>query len=702
MKKTLFCLMAVLMLLSMVSVSCDREYDITLNTEAAIRKLASPSGLKAVIGDGNVAVSWNPVPDADYYEIYRRDFNAEGQLQTAFMLIGNVTAGVNRQTVYQDVVGYHNPLEAGVRYDYAVMARRATSHIEDDVRYTDSDLSGAVSVTLETVPAQGSALAAPATVMVSDAGFKRYIYWDMVENASSYAVYKIDADSPDYANMTTLSLTSGLYGAVIVDADPTDTSLITDVEAGNFAYAVIAKKADGYLLASAPASASIEVNADLDTPANLAVVANDIEGTIIISWDDVACADSYTVYRSTACDGAYAAISVTPEYYGNTATWVAEDNTAQVNITYYYKVVAQNTAGQISYATAAVNSKITQSSSLAAPTNLTATDGVYGDRIALEWDAVDEATDYTIYRKGEDDDFFTEVSGLTLLYRDLDNKVLTYDDGALLAGVDANNYVYTYKIMAVNTAKSLRSPFSATATGYILPNGESEDSLAAPVVAALQAGTFNGFVKIQWQRVAGAESYDIYVSQGDEAGVVSTTGYFLVAQVTDGAADADASPEAGYDQAYAFGQADTPNDDFLFEPGIQYNFVLVSVDDDAFSQSRHSALSTAAASYLNALNQPTITATNVNATTVDIAFDSNSETVYGDVTYTVRIGQQADYDGDPQAGGASLGNYTEVQLSNGQTIAHGEVAGTYVVWLAVAENNTTEESASAPVGITVP
>lgn len=177
------------------------------------------------------------------------------------------------------------------------------------------------------------------------------------------------------------------------------------------------------------------------TPTN--VSASVSSSCIEVTWSSVSGADSYNVYRATSASGTYS-------YKGNTSYAYYTDCSVTAGTTYYYKVTAENSAGESaksSYTYAKVPTSGggggdnpgggggTTPTKPSAPTGLKATQN--GEVIHLTWNSVSSATKYYIYRN-------TSSSGnYTLINESYTNS---YDDDyAFTSGT-----TYYYKVSAVN------------------------------------------------------------------------------------------------------------------------------------------------------------------------------------------------------------------------------------------------------------
>jgi fibronectin type 3 domain-containing protein len=154
---------------------------------------------------------------------------------------------------------------------------------------------------------------------------------------------------------------------------------------------------------------------------------------------------------------------------------------------YYYWVRACNSKGCSEYS--AYNSGYRRVLPPSIPTNVSASDGTYTDKIVVSWSSVSGATSYETFRA-------TSVGGAK------ENVALTsatsYNDTSPQPDV-----TYYYWIIACNTGGC--SEFSNYDPGYkrALPPSSPTNVLASN-------GTFSDKVVVSWNSVSGATSYEIY------------------------------------------------------------------------------------------------------------------------------------------------------------------------------------------------
>ncbi len=212
---------------------------------------------------------------------------------------------------------------------------------------------------------------------------------------------------------------------------------------------------------------------------------------VVISWNAIAGATGYDVYRGITL-------------LGRTTNVTYTDNAATTSST-QYRVIARNACGS----TAEGSDNGYKASTLATPV-VSATDGTSCEYVTITWSAVTGASSYDVYRESA----FLGNTGNT-----------TFTDNN--AGTTATQY----RVVAKN-ACSNSSPGT--------DNGHKSAGPASPVVNASD-GTNCEFVSVSWNAVSGANSYDVYrgmnflvnttnTSYNDYGSVYSPTPYKVIAK----------------------------------------------------------------------------------------------------------------------------------------------------------------------------
>jgi fibronectin type 3 domain-containing protein/putative cell wall-binding protein len=311
------------------------------NAVLAKLSLETPVATGAKIDGRNIVVSWNSVANAQKYEVYR----SESETGT-YTKIATV-----EESTYTDTKA-----SSGKVYYYKV---KATSEIYTDL---NSALSNAVSagVTLEIPVATGAKVEAR-NIVVS---------WNSVANAEKFEIYRSDSETGTYTVIAATAYTS------YVD---------TTVVGGKVYYYKVKAVNETYPELNSALSNVVSVGVTIETPAVAGTTIKD--GNVVVTWNSVANAQKYEVYRSDSETGTYANLTTTAD-----TSYV--DTTVVGGKVYYYKVKAINeTYPDLNSALSnAVSAKVTLGTPVLIGTN--DKDG----NIVISWNSVASATYYEIYK----------------------------------------------------------------------------------------------------------------------------------------------------------------------------------------------------------------------------------------------------------------------------------------------------------------
>ncbi|MBR2131981.1 MAG: hypothetical protein IJ955_05465, partial [Oscillospiraceae bacterium] len=199
----------------------------------------------------------------------------------------------------------------------------------------------------------------------------------------------------------------------------------------------------------------------------------------VITWEKVAGADKYEVYRATSKSGTYSKL------YTTTGTKFT-NTSVTAGTTYYYKVKAicsANSGGNSAFS--AVKS-ITTPVALTAPTGVTASNNASTGKPVVKWNKVSGAEKYEVYRAMSGDSTYELLATVT-------GTKLTN------SSVSAGEVCY-YKVRAV--AGNKKSVFSSEVSCM--------GKLAQPVVSVQN---LSGKSIITWDEVPEAATYYIYYAE---------------------------------------------------------------------------------------------------------------------------------------------------------------------------------------------
>ncbi|MCP4599807.1 MAG: peptidoglycan DD-metalloendopeptidase family protein [Proteobacteria bacterium] len=181
---------------------------------------------------------------------------------------------------------------------------------------------------------------------------------------------------------------------------------------------------------------------------------------IRVTFSPVSGAERYTIYRARSLNSKYSTL-------GHITSTTYDDMGLGTGKTYFYKVRAWNSSGYSGYSSTDSGHVGIEVSVPEVPTDVSASDGTYADRIRVTFAPVVGAEHYTIYR----------AISLNATFSTLGNiDGTTYDDTSVPAGT-----TYFYKVRAWNSAGY--SDYSITDSGYSGTIGNQD--VTAPQLTSL-------------------------------------------------------------------------------------------------------------------------------------------------------------------------------------------------------------------------
>lgn len=205
---------------------------------------------------------------------------------------------------------------------------------------------------------------------------------------------------------------------------------------------------------------------------------------ISLTWSSVGSTTAYYVYRGTSSSGNYSIVGTTtsPNY---------TDTGLSPGTAYYYKVQAANIVGGGAYSSVVCAVTLTSSSTLSAPTNLTAT-AASTSQIYLTWSAVSGASYYYVYRTTANSGTYTLVA---------QPSTTGFTDTGL-----SMNITYYYRIQAVSGGAV--SGYSAVVSATPM-NSTGVPAAPTNLIATAPSTTQ---ISLTWNPVSYATNYYIYRS----------------------------------------------------------------------------------------------------------------------------------------------------------------------------------------------
>ncbi|MEO8806271.1 MAG: hypothetical protein ABI433_09320, partial [Burkholderiaceae bacterium] len=330
---------------------------------------ASPTGLTATAGNGQVTVRWTGVTGAASYNIYRS--TSQGSQ--------GAKVGSSSTTSYLDSTAAN-----GTTYYYVVTASNVAG--EGAASAQSAGATPAVPLTVPAAPPGVHAVAGNALVTVT---------WTASPNSTSYNVYR--------------STTVGSQGTKVGSSASTSYADAAVTNGTTYYYVVTAANSAGESSASAqtsPATPTVPLTVPA-TPAGVNVSAGN--ALVTVTWNAAARATSYNIYRSTTAGSQGTKV-------GNSTSTSYADGAVTNGATYYYVVTAVNAAGEspASSQSAAATPAIPVP---AAPAGVSLTDGIA--EVTVNWSSVTGATSYKVYRSTAAGSRGTVIaSGSALSYAD--------------------------------------------------------------------------------------------------------------------------------------------------------------------------------------------------------------------------------------------------------------------------------------------
>jgi thermolysin len=216
-------------------------------------------------------------------------------------------------------------------------------------------------------------------------------------------------------------------------------------------------------------------------PSGLTATDGSYADTVMVYWNSVATATGYKIWRSVDNHSQNASC------LGTINALVYLDTSVIYGNMYYYWVQAINDSGESALSSADSGYCGVISSELAAPANVTASDGTFTEKILVTWNAVNNATQYEVWRNIENNRATAALIGKTTFSY--------YYDSSAAQGI----YNY-YWVRARNT--SAYGNFSEQETGWRL--------LSSPAGFRASAGTYPYRIVLDWNPVINASGYEIW------------------------------------------------------------------------------------------------------------------------------------------------------------------------------------------------
>ncbi|MDE6659848.1 MAG: hypothetical protein K2K01_07030, partial [Eubacterium sp.] len=296
--------------------------------------------------------------------------------------------------------------------------------------------------------------------------------WNSIKNADQYEIYHKNGST--YSYYKTVKTNS----ATLKNAQYQKT----------YTYAIKAINSKGTASPSAYSNAvSVTNNLRLVAPKPTAKLNSN--KTVTIEWNKISAANTYKVYSKDSVKNKWGVLKQIP------GTSYTTEKAAVPGVTYSYKVVADNTTSKTSIASpeSSVVSVIDRIE-LAAP-KLQPIVVNHDGSFDLIWNKVEHAAEYVIYAKSG--------SGSYELYKTVSTNSINIPNTDY--GIK-----YSFKIQADNEGNA----YEASSYSNVV-SAENNVKLKTPTLKV--AVNSNGTFKFSWEKVTGADKYQIYVKNADDS-----------------------------------------------------------------------------------------------------------------------------------------------------------------------------------------
>lgn len=278
---------------------------------------AAPWGLSAQLSDESVRLTWNDVPDADGYRVYRSDRAGSG-----YTLLCSATGTTATDTA---------PLE-GDNY-YRVTSRRGSVESEPcasvHVEYSAPDEAEE--------PDTDGTLTAPTNVRAVQQGNAIAVSWSAVEGASRYQVWNrrpAPYDIESFENVDAPATSIEFEWTRMVDGAYTFWVVAVDAD---YNRSEASARVTCNFRSSGSGGSGGETTRKLATPTGLEAYGNPTDRFVQISFEVVPLAYRYELYRSRSATGSYSRITASGGESGD--RYILTDQNP-LKGTSYYKVKA--------------------------------------------------------------------------------------------------------------------------------------------------------------------------------------------------------------------------------------------------------------------------------------------------------------------------------------------------------------------------
>lgn len=329
----------------------------------------------------------------------------------------------------------------------------------------------------------------PTSVVASDGLYSDRIevFWNSAAGAATYTVYR---------NTVADGNTAVEVAAEVGGSTWNDTNVVIG---STYYYWVKSVNSEGEGDLSAPDS-GYPLN-PITPPPYVSATDGFFTDRVEINWGEAQHADSYKVFRGNSVNSESA-----QEVASGLVTRLWSDTSVTPGISYYYWIKSTNQGGDSDFS---VSDSGYARLDPVAPTGLSATDGTFLDRIGISWNSSPSADSYYVY--------WAEAPDGNYIHRIYPASVTSFFDMQMIPGK-----IYYYYIRSFTVLGGLSDP-GPVESGY--------QGVRNPLSVIASDGLYQGEVRLSWESVPGADSYQIFrgkAPNGNDAlliGSSSTTAF---------------------------------------------------------------------------------------------------------------------------------------------------------------------------------
>ena len=322
-----------------------------------------PASVNTFAGNNGNLVCWPATPGATSYTVLRSITAGSNYITLTNGVTGPICGNGSNNASYWDPTAVN-----GTTYYYAVKSVNPVGSSTNSLPSAGVTASASVSTNIPSAPS-GLTVSAVSHQSIT-------LNWNAVTNANYYSVWRstlVNNGGGGSNVLGTIILNNSTVATSFTDLSPTDGTI--------YSYFVTATGWGGTSSNSAAVASRALLTAPASAPVSL--VGSFVFTNITLSWNAVAGAVGYAIYRATSGNGPFTFLqSITETTY--------TDYSLNTNNTYFYKIVAVNSGGISANATNYVNGL------QPAPASVTATGT--NAQVTVAWSAATGATSYTLKR----------------------------------------------------------------------------------------------------------------------------------------------------------------------------------------------------------------------------------------------------------------------------------------------------------------